>query len=140
MRLEPLHLSCTRNHSSYFHSVMTYGLIFWENCDYRNIILDYKQIRIIMSIRDRDSCRKYFRELKILPLKSQDMCSLSLFIIKNRHHFEVNSKIHNINSRTKSVLHEPSHHLSLFLTGTYHAGFKVFNSSPISIKYLSHNT
>jgi hypothetical protein len=32
-----------------------------------------------MGIRNRDSRRKYFRELKILPLKSQYRYSLPLF-------------------------------------------------------------
>jgi hypothetical protein len=88
---------------------MTYGLIFWGNSHYRNIIfrLQKKSIRIIMGIRDRDSCRKYFRELKILPLKYQYIYSLSLFVINNRHHFKVNSEVHNINTRTKSDLHHP---------------------------------
>jgi hypothetical protein len=58
---------------SYFHSIMTYGLVFWGNSCHSSIIfrLQKKAVRIIMGITDRESCRKYFRELKILPLKSQ---------------------------------------------------------------------
>jgi hypothetical protein len=113
---------------SYFHSIMTYGLIFWENSYYSNIIfrLQKKAIRIIMGVRNRDSCRKYFREMKILPLKSQYVYSLSLFVINNRHNFKVNSEVHNINTRTKSDLHHPSSYLSVFQKGTYYAGIKVF--------------
>jgi hypothetical protein len=52
---------------SYFHSIMTYGLVFWRNSCHSNIIfrLQKKAVRIIMGIRDGESCRKYFRELKI---------------------------------------------------------------------------
>ena len=57
----------------YFHSVMTYGLIFWGNSHHSNIIfrLQKRIIRIIVGIRGRDSCREHFKNLKILPLQSQ---------------------------------------------------------------------
>ena len=58
---------------SYFHFVMTYGLIFWGNSHHSNIIfrLQKRIIRIIVGIRGRDSCREHFKNLKILPLPSQ---------------------------------------------------------------------
>jgi hypothetical protein len=58
---------------SYFHSIMTYRLIFWGNSYHSNAVLKLQKriIRIMVGIRDRDSCRKYFRKLKILPLQSQ---------------------------------------------------------------------
>jgi hypothetical protein len=45
-------------------------------------------------------------------------------VINNRHHFKVNSEIHNINTRTKSDLHHPSTNLSVFQKGIYYAGVK----------------
>ena len=58
---------------SYFHFVMTYGLIFWGNSHHSNIIfgLQKRSFRIIVGIRGRDSCREHFKTLKILPLQSQ---------------------------------------------------------------------
>jgi len=58
---------------SYFHSVTTYGLIFWRNFHHCNIILRLQKriIRTILGIRGRDSCREHFKTLKILPLQSQ---------------------------------------------------------------------
>jgi hypothetical protein len=57
----------------YFHSIMTYRLIFWGNSYHSNTVLKLQKkiIRIMVGIRDRDSCRKYFRKLKILPLQAQ---------------------------------------------------------------------
>jgi len=54
---------------SYFHSVMTYGLIFWENSLHRITIfrLQKRIIRIIVGIRGRE----HFKSLKVLPLQSQ---------------------------------------------------------------------
>jgi exonuclease III len=127
---------------SYLHSIITYGLIFWGNTSYSNIIfrLQKRAVRIIMGIRGRDSCRKYFRELKILPLKSQYIYSLSLFVINNRHYFEANNEVHNINTRARFDLHYPSSHLSMCQKGAYYAGIKVFNNLPAPVKDLSHNT
>jgi hypothetical protein len=45
---------------SYFHSVMTYGLLFWglSSDSMKIFILQKKIIRIIMGCRSSDSCRK----------------------------------------------------------------------------------
>jgi hypothetical protein len=120
---------------------MTYGLIFWGNSHYSNIIfrLQKRIITITVGIRGRDSCREHFKKLKILPLQSQYTLSLLLFVIKNRDYFMVNSEIHNINTRTKPNLHRPISNLSAYQEGTYYSGIKVFNSLPSQIKNLSHS-
>jgi hypothetical protein len=58
---------------SYFHSIMTYGLIFWGNSPLciRIFRLQKRVIRIITNSRSSDSCRELFKKLKILPLCSQ---------------------------------------------------------------------
>jgi hypothetical protein len=126
---------------SYFHSIMTYRLIFWRNSHYSGIIfrLQKRIIRIIVGIRGRDSCREYFKKLKILQLPSQYILSLLLFVINNRDYFMVNSKIHNNNTRTKSNLHPPVSNLSAYQKETDNSGIKVFNSLPTQMKDLSHN-
>ena len=126
---------------SYFHSIMTYGLIFWGNSHYSNIIfrLEKRIIRITVGIRGRDACREQFKKLKILSLQSQYIQSLLLFVINNRDYFTANSEIHNINTRTKSNLHRPISNLSAYQKGTYYFGIKVFNSLPSQIKDLFHN-
>ena len=78
---------------SYFHSIMTYGIILGGNSRYSNTIfrLQKKIIRIIMGLRNRDSCRDHFKKLKILPLQSQYILSLLLFVVSNRSYFKENS-------------------------------------------------
>jgi len=119
-------------HYSYFHSTMTYGLIFWGNSHYSNIIfrLQKRIITNIVGIRGRDSGREHFYKLKILPIQSQYIISLLLFVINNRDYFKVNSEIHNINTRTKSNQHQPISKLSTYQKGTYYSGIRVFNSLP----------
>ena len=58
---------------SYFHSILTHRIIFWGNNPLSNVIFRMKKkiVRIMVGIRNRDSCREYFKRLKILPLQSQ---------------------------------------------------------------------
>jgi hypothetical protein len=61
---------------------MTYGIIFWDNTPHSNAIfrMQKKIIRMMVGVRNRDSCREYFKRLKILPLQSQYLLSLLLFV------------------------------------------------------------
>jgi hypothetical protein len=70
---------------SYFHSIMSHGIIFWRKSSITNNIfrLQKKVIRIITNITSRDSCREQFKKLKILPLQSQYILSLPLFVTNN---------------------------------------------------------
>jgi len=92
-----------------------------------------------MLIRNRGSCREHFRKLKILPLHSQHILSLSLFVIHNKNNFKLNSEIHSISSRIKSNLHQPLSHLTTYQKGTYYFRFKVFNILLSQIKDFSYN-
>ena len=92
-----------------------------------------------MGLRSRDSCREHFKKLKILPLQSQYILPLLLFVVDNRSYFKENSGIHNINNRTKSNLHQPLANSSPYQKGAYYYGIKVFSSLPSQIKDLSAN-
>jgi hypothetical protein len=69
---------------SYFQSVMTYGLIFWGNSSHADKVfkLQKRVIRVILGCSYRESCRDLFKEPNILPLKSQYIPSLMMFVIK----------------------------------------------------------
>jgi hypothetical protein len=126
---------------SYFHSIMNYRLIFWGNSYNSNTIFKLRKriIKIMVGIRDRESCREYFRKLKILPLQSQYIYLLLLFVINNRQHFKINSDIHDINTRNNLDLHYPQSHLSVYQKGAHYTGIKVFNRLPVPINQLSHD-
>ena len=75
-----------------FHSLMSYGLIFWGNFSYStNIFRLHKVLRIIASIGDGDSCRDYFKNLTILPLQSQYLLSVSVFVVQNMNQYKSNT-------------------------------------------------
>jgi len=93
-----------------FHSVMTYGLLFWGNSpdSIKIFMLQKKIIRIMTGCRYKDSCRKLFINFKILPLPSQYILSLLMFMIRNRSQFLANSEICHINTRQHANFHQPS--------------------------------
>jgi len=80
-----------------------------------------------------------YMRLQILPLFSQYILSLLMFVVKNRELFKLNSDIHHIGTRHNNDLHLPSTHLNLFQKGIYYSGIKIYNHLPLSIKDLSHD-
>jgi hypothetical protein len=92
-----------------------------------------------MNARNRDSCRQLFKNLKILPLKSQYIFSLLLFVAENRDLYASNSEIHDINTKFSSDLHTATAKLTTFQKGPFYFGIKVFNHLPTSIKRISHD-
>jgi hypothetical protein len=87
----------------------------------------------------RISCCELFKKLNILPLYSQSILSLLLFIVKNTDGFIPNSEVHTINTRHRSDLHPPSINVTKYQKGAYYSGIKIFNHLPQNIKDLSWN-
>jgi hypothetical protein len=93
-----------------------------------------------MNATNRDSCRhQLFKNLKILPLKSQYIVFLLLFVTKNRDLYESNSEIHIINTRFGSYLHITTANLTTSQKDPFYFGIKVFNHLPPNIKNTSHD-
>jgi hypothetical protein len=89
----------------------------------------------MVGIRNRDSCREYFKRLNILPLQSQYLLSL-LFVAENVDYFRLNLEIHGSNTKNKSNLHLPPSNLTVFQREPYYSGIKAFNNSPTYVKNL----
>ena len=107
---------------SYFNSILTYGITFCGNTHNSNTIFKMQKriIRIMVGIRNRDSCREYFKRLKILPLQSQYLLSLLLFVADNGDYFKANSEIHDFKTKNKFNLHPPSSKLTVYQRGPDH--------------------
>jgi len=121
---------------SYFHPLLSYGIMFWGNSSYSLHIfrLQKKAIRTIMGLRTRDSCSKPFKLLRILPLQSQYILSLLMFVVENKSLFQVNTDRHGINTRQNFNLYQPQANLTLYKKGVYYSGVKAFNNFPINIR------
>ena len=121
---------------SYFHSIMSYGIIFWRNSNFCNNVFKIQKriIRIITNKSKRDSCWQLFKQLQILKLPSQYMFSLFVYVAKHRDLFLSNSDIHNINTRYNDNLHLPTTNLTLVQRGVLYSGSKIYNNLPPHIK------
>jgi hypothetical protein len=77
---------------SYAHSIMLYKLLFWGNSTDSNDIFKIQKrlIRIIMNSNKNAPCKELFKSLNILPLQSQYIYSILLFITKNKDQLSLN--------------------------------------------------
>jgi hypothetical protein len=75
-----------------------------------------------------------------LPLQSQYILSLAIFVSKNMELFTRNADIHAKNSRNKFNLFLPQTRLTKYQKGVYFAGIKIFNHLPENINKFSNNT
>jgi hypothetical protein len=91
----------------------------------------------MLGCRRSDSCKNLFRELEILPLASQYILALVLFVTKYKNKFIVYSEIHKINTRQQRNLHQPLVNLRKFQKGINCLGTKVYNNLPKYIKDMS---
>ena len=106
---------------SYVHLIITYGMIFWGNSPHSTDILKFHKriIRIMTKSKSRDSCRQLFKRLEILPLQSQYIFSVLLFVVKNKDLYTTNQEIHNITTSSNTNLHPPVCNLTVFQKGAY---------------------
>jgi hypothetical protein len=88
---------------------------------------------------NRVSCRNLFKKLQILPLTSQYMLSLLIFVVQNEHLFLTNNKNHNLDTRQRNNLHLPQANLTIYQKGAYYSGINIFNNLPLEIKNVAGN-
>jgi hypothetical protein len=123
-------------YDSNFHLVVTYSLFSWGHYSdsIRIFRLQKRIVRMMMGCRRDDSCTKLFPFFEILPLPSQYIFSLLLFVIKNMKNFTVKSEIQKIETRQYKNLHQPTVNLTKYQKGVYCIGIKVYNALPSYIK------
>ena len=126
---------------SNFHSRLSYGILFWGTSGHSaNVfIIQKRAIRIMMNADSGQSCRELFKTLNILPLYSQYILSLLLFVVKNLNMFQSNSTIHSFHTRHCSDLHHPQVNLTKVQKAVYYSGIRAYNCLPAGIKDLSNN-
>jgi hypothetical protein len=98
-----------------------------------------KIIRIMTGCNNRASCKNLFRKFEILPLASQYIFSLMLFVVNNKNLFVLNSDKHNVSVRHANNLYQPSSNITVYQKGVYCMGIKVYNNLPPDIKDESYN-
>ena len=86
---------------------------------------------------NRVSCRNLFKKLQILPLTSQYMLSLLMFVVQNKNLFLTNNENHNVDTRQRNNLYLPQANLTIYQKGAYYLGIKIFNNLPSEIKNVA---
>jgi len=126
---------------AYIHSIISYGIILGGNQTYSDKIFKIQKrvIRIITVSRPRVSCRELFKNLEILPLYSQYIFSISIFVIKNKYLFHTNNQTHSIHTRYKPNLHPPTANVTKFQKAVHYSAIKIFNNLPHEIKDLAND-
>jgi hypothetical protein len=85
-------------------------------------------------VRHRDSCRQLFKNWGIIPIYSQQIFSLMMFVVKNIYLYTTNQEIHGVNTRQITDLHLISIRLIAFKEGAYFTGMRIFNHLPTNVK------
>jgi hypothetical protein len=121
---------------SLFYSMLSYSIIFWgQASNSKRLFLSQKRVlRIMTGQGNRSSCRNLFKQLGILPLKSQYIYSILLFVSKNWNYFITNYDTHNLQTRQSNNLFSPISTLMLYQKVVYYTGIKLVNKLPSEIK------
>jgi hypothetical protein len=83
---------------------------------------------------NRSPCRNLFKQLGILPLKSQYIYTVLLFVSKNRKWFITNYDANNLQTRQSKNLFLPTSSLSMYQKGVFNTVIKLFNKLRSEIK------
>jgi hypothetical protein len=126
---------------AYFHSIISYGIIFWGNStDSKKVFYIKKRIiRIMAGAKRRASYRELFKKFNVLPLASEFLLSLLSFVVDNMEKFQTNSAIHSISTIYRYNLPVPNSNLSKYQKEVYYSGIKIFSNLPPNVKNLSQN-
>jgi hypothetical protein len=120
---------------AYFHAIMEYGIIFWGNSPLSRKVfqLQKKIIRTMTGCIVRASCKPLFKTLGILTMPSQYILSLMTFLANNLEYFTLQSSIHEVNTRGRVQMQNPTANLTSYRRGVYYASIKTFNALPVYI-------
>ena len=126
---------------SYFNAIIRYGLPSSGNSSHAiKLFSKHKRIvRIMMSCKNRISCRNLFRRLEILPFVFQYILLLMLFVVKNKNLFIFNSETHIKITTTFNNLFQTITNFTIYQSGVHYMGIKIFNNHPSHIKDISNN-
>jgi len=104
-----------------FYSHISYGIVFWgSSSSIRNVFIIQKgEIRIMLRLCSRSSCREGFKKLDILPVPCLYIYALVLFAVKNLNIYQINSSVHDMNKRQQNKLHIHSVRLSSIRRDVY---------------------
>jgi len=93
-----------------------------------------------MGAKNRDSCREFFKLLKILTLNAQYIYSLIRFVVNNRNLILDNAELYSTKTRNSHNLHLPLPDSTKYQKGVHYVGVWLFNHLPAYIKKLANQS
>lgn len=126
---------------SYFHSIMSYGILLWGSAADINTIfvLQKRAVRAIYKMNIRDSLRNKFKEVNILTVHSQYIYENIMYVHKDIVNFRRNCDIHNFNTRNKNKLAVPTTRLHKINNSFKGNCVRFYNKLPSTLTDLSMN-
>lgn len=123
---------------SYFHSVMSYGILLWgKAADIQTIfILQKRAIRAIYNLKRTDSLRELFKEIDILTVASQFIFENIMYVRKNLTTFSKLSDSCNVNLRNNHRLCAPRFRLAKVSNSFKGQCILYYNKIPLEILKL----
>jgi hypothetical protein len=88
---------------------------------------------------NRASRRNLFRKLEILPLASQYILSLMLFVVNIENLFILNSGNYDISTRKSNNCYQLISDFNVYQKGVHCMGIRLYNKLPPRFKEESHN-
>ena len=126
---------------SYFHSIMSYGILLWGSASEINtiFILQKRAVRAIYKMNHRDSLRDKFKNINIMTVHCQYIYENIVYVHKNIVNFKRNCDIHNINTRNKNKLAVPTTRLQKIGKSFMGKCVRFYNKLPSKVTELSIN-
>jgi hypothetical protein len=123
---------------SYFHSVMTYGVLVWGGgADFsRAFILQKRAIRSILGMQPRDTCRNAFKDLGIITLAGAYIQECVLFARRNLTNTPLNSHHHAYETRRGDEIRPVQHRLTKMSRSFVCNSVRLYNRLPQNLKSL----
>lgn len=119
------------SYHAYVASTLRYGIIFWGNCSYGEDVFraQKKCIRSICRLKTTDSCKPYFKYLKIHTMTGIYILECVLFVKRNSEFFDkFNTR------RLNKKLKMPTSKCTLFSKSFFCMGPKLYNHLPKTLR------
>jgi hypothetical protein len=123
---------------AYFHSIMTYGILFWGQAadSSRVFILQKRAIRAILGTNSRDSCREAFKELNILTMPGVYIWECLLYARANLSDAPRNADFHEYNTRNRGDIRAVRHRLTKSCKSFTCISVRLFNKLPLEVRLM----
>lgn len=124
---------------SYFHSLLSYGLILWGSAADINAVflLQKRAIRAIYGLRRFDSLRDRFKKINIMTVTCEYIYQIIMYVRRNIHNFAKNNEKHDYNTRIRNKLSVPLFRLSKVNKSFLGICTSIYNKIPDDIANLN---